>query len=323
VEGPHTQTKHVTLLHKILPIILVSSMVLSGSIMAFSQVATVKADNGPLGTLIIDGGVANPISLTVTDLQAMPQTTVYSDLLCGGLLVTTGDWQGVQLSYLLQQASADPHATSLDFHASDGYTVTLDLPQTSAPNVIIAYQLNDQSLSEVYRLVLPGQNGAQWISMITEITVSGSDTYHNYLNTTSPAPTSTPTNTTTPTPTPPSSPVVTPTPTQTAPPAVTSPPSASSEPTPNATGSSQPQISPEPTTPSTPTIPPTTPASPSAEPTQPKNDTGLGNQQGQPQSTPVSGTGLPVVPVVAGAAVALGLLAAGLLVVLRRHGFGR
>jgi len=111
----------------------------------------------------------------------MPPTTVYSDLLCGGLFVTTGNWQGVQLSYLLQQAGADPNAAFLEFHASDGYSVVLDMFQASFPNTIIAYQLNDQNLVEVYRLVLPGQNGASWISLITEIAVTGGNAYNNYL----------------------------------------------------------------------------------------------------------------------------------------------
>jgi hypothetical protein len=291
---------------------------------ASSTVSMAKAGSGPFGTLIIDGDVANPLSLTLSNLQTMPPTTVYSDLLCGGLLVTTGNWQGVQLSYLLQQAGADPSATFLELHASDGYSVVLDMFQAYYSDTIVAYQLNDQPLDEVYRLVLPGQNGASWISLITEIAVTGGNAYNNYLNYTAPTPTN---STTTPPPTPTAPPTTSSTPIPTAPPTATPAPPGTIEPTTpppttNATEPSPPQTSPEQTSPQTPTTPPTTtsPASPSSEPTQPANNTKPGDQQVPPQNTAVSSS--QVGPIVAGAAVAVGLLAAA-LIVLRRRGFGR
>jgi hypothetical protein len=322
------KTNKVNLLLKKLPILLVFSLILSGSIVALSAVSMVKAGSGPLGTLIIDGDVANPLSLILSNLQTMPPTTVYSDLLCGGLLVTTGNWQGVQLSYLLQQAGADPSAAFLEFHASDGYSVVLDAFQASYSDTIIAYQLNDQPLDEVYRLVLPGQNGASWISQITEIAVTGGNAYNNYLNYTAPTPTNSAT-TSPPPPTPTASPATPPTSIPTAPPTVTPAPANTTEPTipppvANVTTASPPQSSPEPTNFQTPTTPPTnTPtASPLAEPTQPANNTRPDDYQvqSQPQDTAVSGS--PVVPIVTGSATAVGLLAAA-LIVLRRRGFGR
>jgi DMSO/TMAO reductase YedYZ molybdopterin-dependent catalytic subunit len=325
VEGPHTQkAKKVNLLLKMLPILLVSSLVLSGAMVAFSSVSMVKAGSGPLGTLIIDGDVANPLSLTLSNLQTMPPTTVYSDLLCGGLLVTAGNWQGVQLSYLLQQAGADPSATFLEFHASDSYSVVLDMYQAESSEIIIAYQLNDLPLTEVYRLVLPGQNGASWISLITEIAVTGGNAYNNYLNYTAPPPTN---STTTPPPAPTATPTTPPTSFPTAPPTVTPAPPSTTEPTTpppvtNITTANPPQTSPEPANFQTPTTPPTNTPQPSpiAEPTQPANNTGPGDNQVQPQDTAVSGS--PVVPIAMGSAAAIGLLAAA-LIVLRRRGFGR
>ena len=107
---------------------------------------------------------------TYNQLLAMPQTTVTADLSCDGSLIAGGDWEGVSLSYLLQQVGVDPAVASVDFLASDGYTVAIPLSEAMQPNVIIAYAgaQSDGTL----RLVVPGENGPIWIDMITSITMS-------------------------------------------------------------------------------------------------------------------------------------------------------
>ena len=102
----------------------------------------------------------------------MPQTTVYAELYCYGSLVTMGNWNGIQLSYLLTQANATSEAKSIQFTASDGYAVTIPIEVAMAPETIIAYQIDGEPLSEGLRLVLPGANGASWIAKIVSITAS-------------------------------------------------------------------------------------------------------------------------------------------------------
>ena len=123
-------------------------------------------------TLIVDGAVNQPLTLTLGDLAAMPRKTVNSPLYCLGSLVTSGDWVGVKVGYLLETAGLQNEAVSLTFHASDGYEIVLDLTEAFHENVIIAYALDGHLLSETLRLVLPGKNGHNWIAWITQITVS-------------------------------------------------------------------------------------------------------------------------------------------------------
>ncbi len=124
------------------------------------------------GTLEITNPSYDTQNFTYQRLTEMPQTTVYAELYCYGSLVTMGNWNGIQLSYLLTQANATSEAKSIVFTASDGYVVTLPIEVAMAPEIIIAYQMDGEPLSEGLRLVLPGYNGASWIAKIVSITVS-------------------------------------------------------------------------------------------------------------------------------------------------------
>jgi len=112
--------------------------------------------------------------LTPEELIAMPKTYVYSDLFCYGYLVDTGNWGGIQLSYLLSQANLTTEVGSVQFEASDGYKVVIPVTLALENQVIVAYEKDDQSLLEGYRLVLPDLNGATWIAQITLLSMLAS-----------------------------------------------------------------------------------------------------------------------------------------------------
>jgi hypothetical protein len=50
----------------------------------------------------------------------MPKTIVNANLLCYGLLIALGDWGGVKLSYLLNQAGLDTSVESINFARQTG-----------------------------------------------------------------------------------------------------------------------------------------------------------------------------------------------------------
>ena len=114
------------------------------------------------------------ISLPHEDLQAMPMATVNAELYCEGSLATYGNWTGILLSDLLNQAQLTPEVSSIQFTASDGYKVTIPIELAMQPHTIIAYQKDGQPLIEGLRLILEGANGAAWISLITVIAMSSS-----------------------------------------------------------------------------------------------------------------------------------------------------
>jgi DMSO/TMAO reductase YedYZ molybdopterin-dependent catalytic subunit len=113
-------------------------------------------------------------SFTQQELLLMPKTEVSANLYCFGTLVTAGNWVGIQLSYLLNLAQVNSNVSSIVFYASDGYSIAIPLELAMQPQIIIAYENDNQSLSEGLRLILPGYNGGSWISMITSISMSTS-----------------------------------------------------------------------------------------------------------------------------------------------------
>jgi DMSO/TMAO reductase YedYZ molybdopterin-dependent catalytic subunit len=131
---------------------------------------TVLASSGPnLQIINLSGATFN---FTYDQLLAMPKTTVTSDLFCDGSLKTTGDWGGISLSYLLTQAQISPDVLSLDFNATDNYRVSIPISLATQPQIIIAYDKNNQTLNEGLRLILPGINGPLWIASISSIGMS-------------------------------------------------------------------------------------------------------------------------------------------------------
>lgn len=145
-------------------LVITFGFVTSGSIIA--------AQGASEWTLNIDGAVSNPVTLTINELMAMPRSTVHADLYCYGRLVASGDWAGVSLRYLLENVGFDEKATSVEFYAEDGYKSDISISDAMGKDVIIAYEINGQLLSETLRLVLPEANGDRWIAMINHITVS-------------------------------------------------------------------------------------------------------------------------------------------------------
>jgi hypothetical protein len=129
------------------------------------------AQNITLDVVNLDG---NYLTLSYEQLTAMPKTIVNADLYCYGAIVTSGNWGGVQVSYLLSQAKATPEVGSITLTASDGYRASLPIVIALDSNTIIAYEKDGQPLTEGLRLVLPDVNGNSWIAMITTITMSTS-----------------------------------------------------------------------------------------------------------------------------------------------------
>jgi DMSO/TMAO reductase YedYZ molybdopterin-dependent catalytic subunit len=165
-----------TFFKKLLPLMLFT--LISFSLLGNVAGATISDDPTEAGTadsewmLVVDGAVNQPLNLTLSDLAAMPRSTVYADLYCLESLVAAGNWTGVKLGYLLETAGLQNGAAGIGFFASDGYNTLLDISEAFSDYTIIAYELNGQPLYEHLRLVLPGKNGDQWIAWVTQITVS-------------------------------------------------------------------------------------------------------------------------------------------------------
>jgi len=93
-------------------------------------------------------------------------------------------WQGVRLSDILQKAGASSNATTLIFYASDGYTTALPMDYVMQNNIMIAYKMNNVTLTTrtgwPFFLVAQNQYGYKWIMWLTRIDVSNDSSYLGY-----------------------------------------------------------------------------------------------------------------------------------------------
>jgi DMSO/TMAO reductase YedYZ molybdopterin-dependent catalytic subunit len=86
---------------------------------------------------------------------------------------------------LLQSAGGMvPGANTVIFYAQDGYSSSLPLDYVKQNNIMIAYKINNVTLTPQtgwpFFLVATDQYGYKWVEWITEINVSSNSDYRGY-----------------------------------------------------------------------------------------------------------------------------------------------
>ena len=141
---------------------------------AFNLMAPAKSAAAPTETeweLTVNGLVANPLSLNWTEIVAMPKTTVPAALICVDFpnkVLMQGNWTGIKLQTLLEEAKPSPNVIKVAFYAADGYSTDLTIETANRDDVILAYEIDGTPLNDL-RLVVPGKWGYKWISQVTVI----------------------------------------------------------------------------------------------------------------------------------------------------------
>jgi DMSO/TMAO reductase YedYZ molybdopterin-dependent catalytic subunit len=137
--------------------------------------------NVEAGTIQISGNVANPLTLTLCQIQALPATTIQATLTSSGSPQENGDYNytGVTLKDILNLADPSPNATSIYVQASDAYGATLLIQDAQNNNTLLAYAKDGASLSDLksggegpLRLVIGADQFAQrWVRGVAAIEV--------------------------------------------------------------------------------------------------------------------------------------------------------
>ena len=141
---------------------------------SFLDTTASAASGASEGQLLVTGLVEHELNLSLTELAAMPKTTVYAAIICVDLpdmIVEEGNWAGVRLSLLLDSAEVSPEAVKVAFYASDGYSTDLTVETAMREDVILAYEKDGVLLDEHLRLVVPGKWGYKWISQVAAIEI--------------------------------------------------------------------------------------------------------------------------------------------------------
>lgn len=133
----------------------------------------------------IDGLVKQPLKYTydqVVDAHQSIQKVI--TLNCVEGWSATILWEGIRVNDLLEEAGVNSQATVVIFHASDGYTTALPLDYVVQNHIMIAYKMNNVTLTPQigwpFMVVAQDQYGYKWAKWLTEIEVSSDTGYLGY-----------------------------------------------------------------------------------------------------------------------------------------------
>jgi DMSO/TMAO reductase YedYZ molybdopterin-dependent catalytic subunit len=125
--------------------------------------------------LEVSGLVRKPETLTVADLQAMPQTTLVRDFQCvTGWRVPEVRWTGVRLSDVLDRVAPMSSATAVRFTSFDGvYSESLTMEQARRSDVLVALEMLGKPVTHnhggpvrLYVAPMYGYKSIKWMSGI-------------------------------------------------------------------------------------------------------------------------------------------------------------
>jgi DMSO/TMAO reductase YedYZ molybdopterin-dependent catalytic subunit len=128
--------------------------------------------------LVVDGAVESPLSLSWTDLLALPQVDVDADFHCvTGWSVLDVAFRGVRLETIAALARPKAEATHVMTHAHDGYSTNLPLEEALKPDVLLVHAIDGKPLGAErggpVRVVVPqlwAWKGAKWVNRIEVMT---------------------------------------------------------------------------------------------------------------------------------------------------------
>lgn len=125
--------------------------------------------------LLIDGLVAQPLTMTLSDILRHPAVTERRFYQCvTGWTVPNTTWTGIRLADLLDRVQPQSGAHAVKFYSFDGvYTESLTMEQARHSDVLLAYKLQGKPLATAQgaplRLVVPGMYGYKFIKWLDHI----------------------------------------------------------------------------------------------------------------------------------------------------------
>jgi DMSO/TMAO reductase YedYZ molybdopterin-dependent catalytic subunit len=96
--------------------------------------------------LIVDGLIENKQPWSLEQLNALPQETQITRLICVEGWSAIGKWTGVPLRAFLQRIGADLTARYVHFTCSEGYSSSIDMPTALHPQTQMTLKFDDQVL---------------------------------------------------------------------------------------------------------------------------------------------------------------------------------
>ena len=125
--------------------------------------------------LTVDGLVAQPLSLSLDDLQRLPRASYTVEHHCVEGWSAIATWAGVPVSEIVRRARPRPTAQYILFRSFDAdYSNGWDLASAMHPQTILAYAMNDNPLPPAHgaplRLYAPTKIGYKMTKYLVSMT---------------------------------------------------------------------------------------------------------------------------------------------------------
>jgi DMSO/TMAO reductase YedYZ molybdopterin-dependent catalytic subunit len=135
--------------------------------------------------LEVTGLVNTPLKLSLDELKAVAAPVErYQTFECisnevGGDLIGTAKWKAVRVRDVLARAGVQSGATTVVWHAADGYTESIALSIAQDPETLIAYEMNGVPIPQKHgapvRVLLLNRYGMKQPKWLTGIEVANHD----------------------------------------------------------------------------------------------------------------------------------------------------
>ena len=134
--------------------------------------------------LVVDGLVEQTASWSYAQIQDMAHEQKLVTIHCVEGWSVRALWDGIPVATLLELARPSHAATTVIFHAVDGYTTSLPLAQILERNLILADRINGITLPPAngfpFQLVAEEKWGYKWIRWVTRIELSDDRDYEGF-----------------------------------------------------------------------------------------------------------------------------------------------
>jgi DMSO/TMAO reductase YedYZ molybdopterin-dependent catalytic subunit len=152
-----------------------SSLLPIGRFRIYTVTGTLPSRSKADYRLRVRGLVDSEVDLSYADLIAMTPTALTRDFQCvTGWRVSDVRWKGVRLADVIDRAGVRAEARALQFKSFDGvYTESLTLDQARRDDVLVAYELEGDELSDahggpvrLYVAPMYGYKSCKWLDEI-------------------------------------------------------------------------------------------------------------------------------------------------------------
>jgi len=127
--------------------------------------------------LVVDGMVDKPASFSVDQLKTYPSHTQITETVCEEGWSYVAEWNGVQLSHILNLVGAHPQAKYVFYFSIEpDWWDSVDMADAMHPQTFITYGMNGDNLPVGYggplRLKVPRQLGYKSVKFVNRLIVS-------------------------------------------------------------------------------------------------------------------------------------------------------